>query len=177
MPALTYVRFEKRKPLETKNPQEESIPKLSVRLITSQQDNEWSLDKWGVLGLSPQGSFFSYLRRVYSDSESFSLALKHSLVDEEAENELMKFEIQIYLNPLEEKHYRSKDVLGTFPIDTQADYWYVEGSIGLGDTAFQYDNQKMCLSTYGNELFGVIDFITWCEKVNLINCLTSGLVL
>lgn len=166
VPASTYVRFEEKEKLEINSPSNGTIPKLPIDLVTAQQDNKWQLDNWGILGLSPKGSFLTYLKKAYVDSESISLALKHTLTEVEAENDLMRFQVQAYLNPLKEKHYKDEDVFGTYPIDSADDFWYLKGGIALGDTQFKYDDQKICLSTLGNELFGVIDSLVWCDQVN-----------
>jgi hypothetical protein len=96
--------------------------------------------------------------------------MKHTLSEADSNNDLLRFLVQVYLNPDKAKHYKDKDVVGTFAIPTEDDYWSVQGSVKLGDTKFGYQNQKVCVSTIGNELFGVIDSLVWCDKVKKMVC-------
>jgi hypothetical protein len=149
---------------------ETSVPKMKVDLVQKQQDDNWQLDQWGVLGISPKGSFLNYLRSLYSDSETITLAVKHTLSEADSDNDLLRFISQVYMNPDKAKHYEDKNVMGPFNMPEEDDYWTIKGSIKLGDTEFGYSNQKICLSTLGNELFGVIDSLVWCDEIKKIVC-------
>ena len=148
----------------------ENIPKLKVGLVQTQQDDNWQLDKWGILGISPKGDFFNYLRKIYSKSENIMVALKHTLSEADSDNNLLRYIVQVYMNPDKAKHYEDKNVIGPYQIPTTNDYWNVRGSIKLGDTQFSYKDQNICLSTIGNELFGVIDSLVWCNEVKKLVC-------
>ena len=141
------------------------LPKMEVELVQKQQDNKWQFGNWGVLGISPKGSFITYLRNLYSTPDTFSLAMKYTLTETDVDNDNMRFLLQMYLNPEKEKHYTDKDIIGTYPIDAEDDYYYLKGGIAMGDTQFELKDQKMCMSTLGNELFGVINSLVWCDKV------------
>lgn len=147
-----------------------TVPKLKVDLVQKQQDDNWQLDSWGVVGLSPRGSFLTYLRGLYSETESLSLAVKHTLSEDDSSNAKLRFLVQPYFNPDKSKHYNDKDVTGPFETPVEDDYWSINGSIQLGETSFNYSEEKICLSSMGNELFGVIDFMVWCDQVRRLVC-------
>ena len=147
-----------------------SVPKMKVNLVQKQQNNKWQLGDWGILGISPRGSFFEYLRNVYSKSETISLAAKHTLSEADSDNDLLRYSVQVFLNPDKAKHYKDENVVGPFATPEGQDYWSVKGSIALGDTTFGYKNQNICLSSIGNELFGVIDSLVWCNEIKKTVC-------
>lgn len=169
VPAELYVRMSQYEKLITQV-DKEVVPKMKVDLVKEQQDNNWQLDQWGVLGISPKGSFLNYLRSLYSDSETISLAVKHTLSEADSDNDLLRFITQVYMNPDKAKHYEDKNVMGPFENPAEDDYWTIQGSIKLGETQFGYTDQKICLSTLGNELFGVIDSLVWCDQVKIMVC-------
>lgn len=146
------------------------VPKMKVNLVQKQQNDKWQLDNWGILGISPSGSFFNYLKGAYSKSDTISLAVKHTLSEADSENDLLRFSVQVFLNPDQSKHYKNSDVLATFPTPEGQDFWSVKGDVTLGDTDFGYKAQNICLSSIGNELFGVIDSLVWCDKIKKIVC-------
>lgn len=168
VPAEMYLRLDKSDTLSEFDQQK--IPKMKFDLVTKQQDDTWQLDDWGILGLSPKGQFFSYLRNLYSSSDKVELALKHTLSEADSDNDSLRFKVQPYLNPSKEQHYGLDDVIGTFDVPEGDDYWSIRGSIGMDGTQFKYDNQKICMSTMVNELFGVIDSLVWCDTVKKMVC-------
>ena len=148
----------------------ENVSKLDVRLVSQTQDNSWPLQTWGVLGVSPRGSFFRYLMELYDESPTVSLALKHSVKDRKASSDDLEFTLNAYLNPASEKHYKSEDVVGTFLMDPDTDSWYLEGSVRLPDSEFKYDNKKLCLDSFTNDWFGVVEGNIWCMRVRKLVC-------
>lgn len=169
VPAEMYVHMQQHEKLKIQA-EKTNVPKMKVDLVQAQQDNNWQLDNWGILGISPKGSFFSYLRQMYSASESISMAFKHTLSEDDSSNEKLRYLVQVYMNPDKTKHYEDKNVLGPFPVPEGDDYWSVNGSIKLGETQFAYNDEKICLSTMGNELFGVIDSLVWCDHIKKMVC-------
>ena len=139
-------------------------------MVQSQQDNRWQFDKWGIIGISPKGSFLTYLRKLYFESDSISLALEHTLGTDNSFNHQSRYLVNAFLNPNQEDHYKISDILGTFIIPEDDDFWSIKGSVNLGDTSFSYEDEKICLSTIGDELFGVIDSLVWCNEVKKIVC-------
>jgi hypothetical protein len=166
--AEMFLRLEESNKLSESDQQ--STPKMQFDLVTKQQYDSWQFDKWGVLGLAPKGQFFTYLGQLYSTSDQVRLALKHTLPEKDADNDNLRFKVQAYANPKEEKHYNQDDVIGTFNIPKEDNYWSISGGVSLDGTPFLYDNQKMCLSTMVNELFGVIDSLVWCNQVKKMVC-------
>jgi len=146
------------------------VPKLDLRLIESTQDNNWPLENWGVLGLSPKGSFFTYLESLYDESDMISVALIYESEKKNVDSDSLKWDLNIYMNPDADKHYKHSEVVGTFLIDPSATSWYLSGSVKLPDTEFEYTNQQICLDTYTNDWFGVIDGSIWCERVRQAVC-------
>lgn len=169
VPSEMYVRMDQYEKIKTTT-DNGKVPKLKVDLVQAQQDNSWQLDTWGVLGVSPNGTFLNYLRTLYAESESISLAVKHTLSEADSDNDLLRYIVQVYLNPDQVKHYKDSNVLGEFQIPPGDNYWTVKGSISLGDTQFKYSDKKICLSSLGNELFGVIDSLVWCDQVKKMVC-------
>ena len=147
-----------------------TLPKMKVNLVQKQQNDKWQLGDWGILGISPRGSFFEYLRTIYSKSETISLAAKHTLSEADSDNDLLRYSVQVFLNPDKSKHYKDANVLGPFTTPEGQDHWTVKGSVSLGDTPFGYKDQNICLSSIGNELFGVIDSLVWCNQIKKIVC-------
>ena len=169
VPAEMYLHMQQHEKLKTES-ENEAVPKMKVDLVQWQQNDSWQLDQWGILGISPKGSFFNYLRQVYSGSESISMAFKHTLSEDDSTNEKLRYLVQVYMNPDKSKHYDDKNVLGTFDTPEEDDYWSINGSVSLGTTPFKYEDQKLCLSTMGNELFGIVDSLVWCEHVKKLVC-------
>lgn len=166
-PASAYLRLTQIEKLDLGA--DKDLPKLQVDLVQSQQDKLWQFGKWGIVGLSPKGAFLDYLSSVYGTENDLSIAMKHTLTETDSDNDRMRFSIQTFVNPEKEKHYKDEDVIGSYPVGDE-DFWYIDGGIALGDTQFKYSNQRMCLSSMGNELFGVIDSLVWCDQVKKMVC-------
>lgn len=166
--AEMYLRLEEGNKLSEND--QKNTPKMKFDLVTQQQYNTWQFDKWGVLGLAPNGQFFTYLNQLYSSSEKVQLALKHNLPEKDADNDNLRFKIQPYVNPKEEKHYNQNDIVGTYDIPKEDNYWSIYGDVSLDGTPFNYKQQKICLNTMVNELFGVIDSLVWCDQVKKMVC-------
>ena len=140
-------------------------------MIQSTQDNVWPLTSWGVLGLAPKGDFFNYLVGLYDESPKVSLALKHTVYNKDAPSDDLSFNVETFINPDPVKHYKNEDVVGTYLIDTdEVNSWYLEGSISLADTEMGYPSQKICLDSYTNDLFGVVEGNIWCQRVRQKVC-------
>ena len=146
------------------------VPKLKLRLVEETQGNSWPLSKWGVVGLSPQGSFMQYLRALYDENEMISIALYHSTLNPGSTSEDLFFDMRMFVNPSKNQHYEKKDVFGTFNVDSEKDSWYLTGGVKLNGTEFQYENTTMCLDSSTNDLFGVIDGELWCQRVRSVLC-------
>lgn len=166
-----YLRVSEKESLSKSNNQGVDIPKLNLRMISETQGNSWPLGDWGVLGLSPKGSFFTYLSSLYEENKTISIALKYKPKDKKAKH--LEFEMQAYLNPTHEQHYKEKDVIGRFLVDSSSESWYLNGSVRLPDSELEYPTQKLCLDTYMDEYFGVIDAPVWCERVRKAVCNTA----
>lgn len=147
------------------------MPKLDVRLVNSSQGDKWSVQDWGVLGLAPQGSFFNYLNSVYDEDEEISLAIKYNLIDAKASNDDLEYETQVYINPEEKAHYKEEEKVGDYQINAdENNFWYLEGGLNMVDSEFKYSNEQICLDSYTNELFGVVEGDVWCNRVRKIVC-------
>lgn len=168
-PAEAYMRFLKNEHLVTENRWKEKLPKLEMRLVEKHQDGNWLLGEWGILGLAPYGSFFTYLVQTYDESDSVSIALKYTF----DKSNSSRFGLEAYLNPKADLHYSDSDVMGTFVQDTNSDSWFLNGSLRLPDTELNYDKQKMCFDSSVDEWFGVPDGIIWCQRVRQAVCGTS----
>ena len=160
-----YIRLKEDEKLDNKNPF-----KFEFDLVTKQQDNNWQFGNWGVLGLAPRGQFMTYLTKTYNGNQDLNIALKYNLSDENADNDSLRFKIQPYVNPNKEKHWKDEDVIGRFEIPPQDNFWSISGSVQLEGTEFGYTNQKMCMTSMVNELFGVIDSLVWCNAVKKMVC-------
>lgn len=164
-PATAYLRLTQTDKIDTSS----SPAKMKVDLVQTQQDGSWQFGKWGILGMSPKSAFLNYLSGLYGTDETLSIAMKHTLTEADSDNDKMRFSVQTFINPEKEKHYKDEDVIGTYKIADE-DFWYLDGSIQLGDTQFGYEKQRMCMSSMGNELFGVINGLVWCDEVKKLVC-------
>ena len=164
-PATAYFRLTQTDKIDTSS----SPAKMQVDMVQTQQDDTWQFGKWGILGMSPKSAFLNYLSELYPKDHALSIVMKHTLTEADSDNDRMRFSVQTFINPEKEKHYKDDDVVGPFPIEDE-DFWYIDGDIHLGDTQFNYTKQKMCLSTMGNELFGVINSLVWCDQVRKMVC-------
>lgn len=126
-----------------------------------------------MLGLAPKGAFFRYLQSLYDEDESIALALKYSFKKAKKASDDLDFELSAYLNPEAEKHYKSDSVVATVVQDPDAASWYLDGSVKLPGTEFAYETQKLCLDTYTNDWFGIIDGEIWCQRVRQAVCNTT----
>ena len=142
-------------------------------MIDETQDNNWPLLEWGVLGLSPKGSFFTYLLDLYDDSLSVSFALKHSVINSNVGTSSLAFKLDAYLNPIVSKHYSIKDALGPFQRESKTKWWVLNGSVSLDDSELSYQNKKICLDSFTNGFFGVVEALVWCQRIRNKVCLSS----
>ena len=172
-PAQAYMRFTESEALEIKSESGKEVPKMDLRLVESTQDNTWPLENWGVLGLSPKGSVFSYLNELYDESENISMALKYESKKKKVSSDELTWDLNVYMNPIPEKHYKSSEVVGTFILDPESESWYIDGSVKLPDTEFEYTNQKLCLDSFSNDWIGVIEGTLWCQRVRQAVCNTT----
>lgn len=171
--AEAYLRFSEKQVLQTASKEAGEAAKLEMRLVQSTQGDTWPLSHWGVLGLSPRGSFFSYLSTMFDETPEISVALKYRTKDKKASEDDLAFDLQAYLNPVPEKHFKDEDVIGKFPIDGESESWYVEGSLRLPDSEFSYPTQRLCLDTFTNEWIGIIEGEIWCQRVRTDVCNSS----
>lgn len=172
-PAQAYLRFSDKETLVRSDQTQRNVPKLELRLIEETQDNNWPLGTWGVLGLAPKGAFFRYLETLYDEEDSISLALKYSVKRINKSSDELEFDLVSYLNPDPEKHYKESEILATVVQDPQVNSWYLDGSVKLPGTEFAYTDQKLCLDTYTNDWFGVIEGDIWCQRVRQAVCNTT----
>ena len=107
---------------------------------------------------------------LYDESPSVSIALKHSVKDKKVSSDNLVFNLDSYINPEPEKHYKNEDIVGTFLMDPDSDSWYLQGSVKLPDTEFSYENKKLCLDSFTNDWFGVVEGSIWCRRVRMIVC-------
>ena len=172
MSASAFLRLHKDDILTVKSDiSDQTIPKLPIRLIQSTQDNKWPLENWGVLGLAPKGDFFTYLAGLYDEESNISLALKYTILNKDDPNEKLNFETQMILNPKEDLHYSEEDIVGEYNIDTTSrNNWSIIGSLELENTELKYNKQHLCLDTFTNELFGIIDGDVWCQQIRMLVC-------
>ena len=168
--AQAFMRMTSKESLKVSSESGGNVSKLGVRLVSQTQDNSWPLQTWGVLGMSPRGSFFRYLMELYDESATVSVALKHTVKDRKASSDDLEFSMSAYLNPSPEKHYKNEDVVGTFLLDPESNSWYLNGSISLPDTEFKYDDKKLCLDSYTNDWFGVVEGNIWCGRIRKLVC-------
>ena len=142
-----------------------------MQLIQSTQDEKWPLGTWGVIGLAPKGDFFNYLLNVYDETPEIAIALKHTVIDNDVSSEDLSFKVQSYMNPIASQHYQPKNIIGEYIINTDlVNNWYLKGSISLENSDFVYSDQKLCLDSFTNDLFGIIDGEIWCQQVRKQVC-------
>lgn len=163
-----YLRLDKKKELKTIKDKEtsEKIPKLPIRFIDSVQDDFWAPGFNALLGLAPNGTFFKYIKETYDENEKFSMAFKHIAYDKTKISKDLVVTTYPYINPVPEKHYSKKDVVGTFPVDKDSQFWYFNGSLeleGYDDISFQ--NKKICMDTLLPDMFGIVISRVWCQRI------------
>jgi hypothetical protein len=164
------MRFSEKETLKITQEDGSTLPKFEIRLITETQDNSWPMSTWGVLGLSPKGTFFKYLSTLYDETPAISLALKYETKNKKASEDELTFTLSPFLNPIPAKHYQEEDILGKFTQDKSSESWYLKGSVSLPGTEFNYPTQKICLDTYTEEWFGIIEGEIWCQRVRQAVC-------
>lgn len=154
--------------IEGKDPK--TAPKMELSLVTSTQDKTWPLGTWGILGLSPVGAFFNYLKTMYDESPMISISVKFHAWDQRLKSEDLSFRAQVYLNMLWKEHFEMDDVVGSYQQEQGTEYWYVPGGVRLDGSEFAYKDQKMCLDTYTTDYIGVIEGSIWCNRARAAAC-------
>ena len=155
--ASVHARLNPDQVLET-----EGIEKLPLRLIEGGQP--WPFGGWGVLGLSPQGDFARYVRRLAE--EDFSLGMKFQLTTPRADNERLAFESFVIQNPIVDPN----TVLVSVELSESEEFWTLQGDLSLPDTEYQLQNRRFCLSSTASEIVQVIDALEFNRSVQRLAC-------
>lgn len=157
--AQLYLRLDQNDKLNITNP---AVAKMEVRLAVG--GNNWVLDDWGILGLSPKGEFAKLMTQAYKDQAS--IVLKYKALDPNADNEELTFDFKSYLNV----NFNATDLVKEFTIDESSTSWYGMADLEFIDAPWSYKNTKLCFNSITDEIIQVEDATDRCDAVKKIVC-------
>jgi hypothetical protein len=155
--AALHIRLDSNNNLNTTNP---VVDKMEARLVVG--GNNWILNDWGVLGLSPQGSFSKYFTSVYRDNASLLLLYQST----DSSSEKIDFSLRSFVNI----RYNETSVAKVFEINAKNNYWSSEGSMIFISPEFSFTNVSICFNTMKDEIIQVADPEDRCDAVKKIIC-------
>jgi len=156
--AELYLRPDPNTSVDVFNP---PVDKAQVDLVVG--GNGWIFNDWGVLGLSPTGTFSKYLTNLYG--KKADIVFKFHAEDYTVPNDQLVYHLDAYLNPV----YRPVDVIKEIPLDQNAQSWYATANIDFISEKWSFKNEKLCFNT-DDVLVQVDDFADRCEAVKSVVC-------
>lgn len=155
--AELYLRFSIKDKLKVKHK-----TKMPVELVTGGQ--KWANDTLGVLGMSPNGDFASYVRKMFNDD--VSLLFGYSAKNLNDENRELVFNTHVVQSPFIVESY----VVVDMDMDTHAEHWNYQGTVSLEGTEWNYLNTDICFNSTENELIIIADQIVMCDDIKKKIC-------
>lgn len=157
--AELYLRLDQANKLDVVNPK---VDKIAVDLVVG--GNSWILNDWGILGLSPAGSFAKFFTQVYGDKAI--VLLQYAADNLKVPNDKLTFDFKAYLNP----NYNATSVVKEFQLDEKAVNWYGIVDIDFIAPEWGFSQKKVCFSTIVDEIIEVVDRTDRCNAVKKIIC-------
>jgi hypothetical protein len=157
--AQLFFRIDLNNTLITTNP---TVDKAEVDLVVNKE--KWILENWGILGLSPNGSFAKYFNQAHGVNST--ILLQYTILDDSAPNSNITFDSSAYLNP---KYYPSALYLN---IDQQPNAGYFSGKANakFASPDLSINNTELCFSTVVDEVILLPEPQKRCEAVQKIIC-------
>jgi hypothetical protein len=157
--ASLHLRIDTKQNLNVTEPVVDKIP---AKLVNG--GNSWNMKDWGVLGLSPQGSFSKYFSTAYN--KAASLLLLYNLKDKTVQNEDIAFDFRAFINV----EYNDTSVAKVIDVEKSNEFWSTTASIDFISPAFSFKDTNVCFNTITDEIIQVIDVLDRCDAVKKLIC-------
>lgn len=153
-------------PLEKQDPNDHfSLPRNDVAVEMGTRGDVWNFANAGVLGLSPYGSYVSFLRNRYMENLSFLPFYKS---DHKKPSELVWTE-RLFVNPI----FPRENLMVTVQMSQGDQFWTVRADLLINskeDREWGFKNQHVCLTNSEEDILVAVDPVDRCQHIQKLIC-------